>query len=233
MKGPRKSKATGYSTAVFAALPVERQRRVLAAARSVFARDGFAGANVNEIAERAGVSVGALYKYFRTKKDLFLALVEQIHDRLEEGLAAIEAAPGTLFEKIRMVFTAGIEGAQAERELVQIYIACMTQELAPMAGQLSRRIEERAARTYRRMLAEARSRGEISAAVDPALEAFCFDNVIIGLQFAYASRYYRERLRIFVGSGRAGRQEEIVDGMVAFLRRAFGAPPAQRKRRGR
>lgn len=49
---------------------------LLQAAARTFARKGFAGASVEEIAEAAGFSVGALYSNFGGKEDLFLALSE-------------------------------------------------------------------------------------------------------------------------------------------------------------
>ncbi len=53
------------------------RERLLAAARSVFARSGFHGASVEEIASGAGFSTGALYSNFDGKEDLFLALMER------------------------------------------------------------------------------------------------------------------------------------------------------------
>lgn len=52
-----------------------RQGEILDAAFDVFARDGFAAARVDEIAERAGVSKGTVYLYFATKEALFEGVV--------------------------------------------------------------------------------------------------------------------------------------------------------------
>ncbi len=53
------------------------RERLLDAARSVFARGGFHGASVEEIASEAGFSTGALYSNFDGKEDLFLVLMER------------------------------------------------------------------------------------------------------------------------------------------------------------
>jgi len=53
------------------------RERLLRAARSVFARSGFHGASVEEIASEAGFSTGALYSNFNGKEDLFLVLMER------------------------------------------------------------------------------------------------------------------------------------------------------------
>ena len=49
----------------------ERPGEICAAALEVFAEKGFAGARLDEIAHRAGVSKGTLYLYFKDKNELF------------------------------------------------------------------------------------------------------------------------------------------------------------------
>jgi AcrR family transcriptional regulator len=53
------------------------RRRLLDGAEAVFARHGFHGASVDEIAREAGATTGALYSNFAGKEDLFLALFEE------------------------------------------------------------------------------------------------------------------------------------------------------------
>lgn len=55
----------------------DRPTEIVQAALAVFAEKGFAGARLDEIAARAGVSKGALYLYFATKEEMFRAVVEQ------------------------------------------------------------------------------------------------------------------------------------------------------------
>ncbi|MFK0160383.1 TetR/AcrR family transcriptional regulator [Streptomyces sp. NPDC090493] len=56
---------------------------LLDAAAHTFARKGFAGASVEEIAERAGFTVGAIYSNFGSKDELFVALLsERANDRI-------------------------------------------------------------------------------------------------------------------------------------------------------
>src|SRR5205085_3382505 len=65
----------------------QTRERLLLAARSVFARAGFRGASVEEIASRAGFSTGALYSNFDGKEDLFLALMEREIDEHAREIA--------------------------------------------------------------------------------------------------------------------------------------------------
>jgi AcrR family transcriptional regulator len=69
--------------------------RLLDAAGQVFARRGFHAATVDEIAEAAGYTKGAVYSNFATKDELFLALLDQrVAAQLEqvEALYAIESS---------------------------------------------------------------------------------------------------------------------------------------------
>lgn len=56
------------------------RERLLRAAERVFARHGFSGASVPQIAEDAGVSTGAIYANFSGKEELFLAMMARIAD---------------------------------------------------------------------------------------------------------------------------------------------------------
>jgi AcrR family transcriptional regulator len=75
----------------FEPLTPERRRamtreHLLEAAAIVFARAGFAGATLDEIAATAGFTKGAVYSNFKSKDDLFLALVD---DRIERQFALV------------------------------------------------------------------------------------------------------------------------------------------------
>ncbi|HST56506.1 MAG TPA: TetR/AcrR family transcriptional regulator [Solirubrobacteraceae bacterium] len=65
--------------------------RLLNAARIVFARGGFHGASVEEIASEAGFSTGALYSNFGGKEDLFVALMEREIDKHAREMAEVVA----------------------------------------------------------------------------------------------------------------------------------------------
>jgi len=70
---------------------VRTRAELIATAASVFAERGYEGASVEQIAERAGYSHGAVYSNFAGKSDLFLAVFEQyMADRAQE-LAATQA----------------------------------------------------------------------------------------------------------------------------------------------
>ena len=69
-------------------LPEERPRQILDAALEVFGERGLAGARLDDIARRAGVSKGTIYLYFPNKEELFREVVRAVVvDRLRQAAA--------------------------------------------------------------------------------------------------------------------------------------------------
>jgi len=69
----------------------ERKVAVLSAAVTEFARAGYAGTSTDAIATRAGISQPYLFRLFGTKKELFIATLELVDDRIVTALTnAIE-----------------------------------------------------------------------------------------------------------------------------------------------
>jgi AcrR family transcriptional regulator len=59
-----------------------RREEILDAARRCFARHGYGGATVARLEEETGLSRGAIFNYFPSKDDLFMALTERDADRI-------------------------------------------------------------------------------------------------------------------------------------------------------
>ena len=53
----------------------DKQRKILVAATEMFAEKGFAATSTNEIAKKAGVAEGTIFRHYKTKKDLLLSIV--------------------------------------------------------------------------------------------------------------------------------------------------------------
>jgi AcrR family transcriptional regulator len=69
--------------------------KLIAAARDLFARRGYAAVGTEEIVKRARVTRGALYHHFADKRALFLAVHETLEVELMERISAALASAGT------------------------------------------------------------------------------------------------------------------------------------------
>ena len=66
----------------------ERPQEITEAAFQAFAEKGYAATRVEEVAQRAGVSKGLLYLYFKTKEELFKAVIKSVVIRRVDALVA-------------------------------------------------------------------------------------------------------------------------------------------------
>lgn len=82
---------------------------ILSAAEQVFAESGFVSARMEEIARRAEFSVGMLYKFFKSKEDLYAAILREKSESMRKrGYAELERdVPPS--EKIRNIFRVRID----------------------------------------------------------------------------------------------------------------------------
>jgi AcrR family transcriptional regulator len=70
----------------------DRPQEITAAALEAFAEKGYAATRVTDVAKRAGVSKGLLYLYFRTKEELFKAVIKSfVSPRIEALRSEIES----------------------------------------------------------------------------------------------------------------------------------------------
>lgn len=83
-------------------LPEERPRQLIEAALDVFGERGLAGARLEDIARRAGVSKGTIYLYFPNKEALFCEMIRQTMSAgLVDTQARIMAGIGSPTEQLR------------------------------------------------------------------------------------------------------------------------------------
>ena len=97
-----------------------RRAEIVDAARTVFARRGFALGIMDEIAREARVAKGTLYLYFRSKTDIYKAVLDHDMKALKKNsLDRLDAAT-SLKDKIRTFSLIRIENAEAHKEFFRI-----------------------------------------------------------------------------------------------------------------
>ncbi len=102
-------------------LPAARRRRqLLDTARGVFAERGFHSTSMNDIADAAGVTKPVLYQHFRSKRDLYRVVLEDVGGRLEDTIAkAAAGAPGPR-EQVEAGFRAYFRFVAEEQDAFQV-----------------------------------------------------------------------------------------------------------------
>ncbi|MEZ4221123.1 MAG: TetR/AcrR family transcriptional regulator [Polyangiaceae bacterium] len=74
--------------------------RILSAARKNFLQHGVTGASLRSIARGARTNIGMIYYYFKTKDDLFLAVVEEPYENVIADMEAALRGEGSLEERL-------------------------------------------------------------------------------------------------------------------------------------
>ncbi len=100
------------------------RERLLEAAENVFARKGYAGAKIADIAEDAGCSVGAVYFRFKDKDALFFAIAESFIEEARAGLSVLfgETTSGDAERIIRKFVAASAESFRKHRGLFRAIV---------------------------------------------------------------------------------------------------------------
>lgn len=119
--------------------PIERRRELLLAAKKVFAASGYHAAGVADIVAEAEVARGTFYLYFKSKRDVFSALLDHIFQSLMKRLQSIPLDQPEQILKGLMDNVALVEAFfEEDTEHAQIII----REAMFLDDESSRRVEE-------------------------------------------------------------------------------------------
>jgi AcrR family transcriptional regulator len=80
----------------------QTRQRLLEAARTVFAKQGFARSSLDQVAEEAGLTKGAVYSNFANKEDLVLAVLEESFNRRIDDIVGRVDPDAPLEEQARL-----------------------------------------------------------------------------------------------------------------------------------
>lgn len=149
-----------------------RPADIVRAALDVFSEKGFAGAKMEEIAARAGVSKGAPYLYFPTKEDLFRAVVKDvIEPDIEPMLEAASRHDGPL-EPLLRAMTQQIAHVATTTQLGRVVKLVISESstFPEIARIWHDTVLSKAIGTMAHLIARAQARGEVRAG-DPRQHA--------------------------------------------------------------
>jgi AcrR family transcriptional regulator len=106
-----------------------QRKHILEAAREVFFRDGFVSANLDEVAQKAGVAKGTLYRYFDNKGELYVAVLSHNGALFEQRMREAAASAAEPADQIRRVGRFYHEHWTAHPEYFRIFWALENQEV--------------------------------------------------------------------------------------------------------
>ncbi len=141
-----------------------RRSQLLDGARRIFSRKGFYAATVDEIAESAGVAKGTVYLYFRSKEELYFAVMQHDLDELYAATVARLAESSGAHEKIRAYIKVRFDFAESRQEFLKLLhseAATLMSTNQPLAHLIRVTYPERTRLLLKGVLEQAITRGEM------------------------------------------------------------------------
>lgn len=167
----------------------DRERRVIAAARRLFDRKGYAATSMEDVAARAGLAVGTLYNYFPSKEQLLVAISgSDTEELLKIGERILAEPPDDPVEAIAALAEVMVNGITAgERRLWrELFVASIA---APdTLGARMFALDMRVIAQVTTMLDLLKERGSIDASVDSARVAGLVYGICLTWIIAFAIR---------------------------------------------
>jgi TetR/AcrR family transcriptional regulator, acrAB operon repressor len=113
---------------------------LLKAALSVFSRKGYAATTLEDIAQEAGVTRGAIYWHFGSKVELYMSLIETYAVRGNEIVGQVASEGGSFVEVILRIFIRMLEAVEDDNDLravmeLSLFKTEYLPELEPMRQQ--------------------------------------------------------------------------------------------------
>jgi TetR/AcrR family transcriptional regulator, fatty acid metabolism regulator protein len=168
----------------------QTRERILAAATEVFARSGFHGARVADIAEQAGIAYGLVYHYFHNKDDILGAIFSERWHEYVDYLRDVGRMPLPFPERMRRLVHFWVEVYRRDPDLMTIMINEISRSYEFLESHDIGTVLQ-AFDAIESIIREARERGEVHQNLDPQLATY----VVVGAAEMILTGYVIKTLR--------------------------------------
>lgn len=196
----------------------DKRMRILRAAVKVFARNGLERGKIADIAEEAGIGKGTVYEYFRSKEELFIAIVDSFFTEIFQYMGTIVAAGTSPVQRLTALidytfdfldeFLSSPE-AESWPIIMEIFSQGMRAEPGDKLHQALTRTTRAAMEVIQPMLSEGIAAGEFRT-VDPEY----FSVVLFAALDGLALHYYLQRDRLDLKTLKETTRNLFLNGML-------------------
>ena len=166
-----------------------KRAAITQAAVEVFARKGFQGASVDDIAAAAGVSKGTVYGYFKNKEELFYATFEAFEGALIQQCEVVIAAQTSVRDKLSGCLKLCVTSLQQNIQLFPLTLELWAAASTGSARERFAVVMEKLYREFRAMTADlidaGKASGEFHADVDAQAVAAWLVGGLDGMMLQY------------------------------------------------
>jgi len=206
--------------------PPTSRDKILDVAEALFARRGFAGVGLREVAAQVGLGKSSLFHHFRSKADLYLAVLRRVLDRIDERVGPSFAGGGSARERLDRAVDALIDALAEHPTTARLLLRGLFEdddlpaEMEEAIGEVERAIERTLGRVLR-LLQEGIEAGAFRA----ASPGHVLQTLIGAIVYHFASGEFGEGLTgapLFSSDAVRRRKDEVKQLLLCGL----SAPPA-------
>lgn len=195
-----------------------RRRQILAAAHRCFARSGFHATTMQQIADEAGLSAGALYRYFEGKEAVIEGLAAEGRDRKRGALEGLAAEEGDLGSAVRSLLAALAEGGAWSAARLDVRLWGEALDAPPVRRALETALDSVRAPVEKHVRGR-QAAGTMRRDVEAAAVARTFLSLLVGAELQKAFDPRELDVDAYAAAASA-----LIDGLVRPLPRAAGGP---------
>lgn len=161
----------------------EREQQILMTALKIFVKEGYSAAKISDIAAASGLSHGLIYHYFKSKAQIFTALIKTGTQDAHGAMAFIEQAQGSAWERLYTMIDLMLKDIPVSESAYMyalVYQAVNVNSVPKEAKRLARENYERALDCHMRLVIEGQREGQFAKG-DPKILVMTLLSAIQGL----------------------------------------------------
>ncbi|HVM71370.1 MAG TPA: TetR/AcrR family transcriptional regulator [Anaerolineales bacterium] len=170
----------------------ERRALILAQSKKVFARNGYQEASTSELARASGVTEPMLYKHFASKRALYLAVLDLLHEQFMERFTKMveQKSARDLQESLGSLLLDYRDAAMQDHDGIHLLLDAALESDDPDVAVIMEAHNQRMYALVSGLLEKAREQGLVYRSLDLAAGTWGFLSLMFGLQ-------YRARVGMF------------------------------------
>jgi AcrR family transcriptional regulator len=172
--------STNTSTNKFTQLADSKQKSIIDASVYEFANNGFKNASVNKIVEKAGISKGSLFNYFKSKNLLFDHIYQIALHEVKTYLAKVrdESEYDDFFTRFSKIINSGITFINKHPRLARIYFRLLNSDDSPHGKAIIKKLHSEAIRYLTDFVETGIERNELRSTLNPTTVAFLMESIL-------------------------------------------------------
>jgi TetR/AcrR family transcriptional regulator len=189
-------------TELFQNLSPEKQEKVFQAAVSEFASKGYRNASMNSLVKTAGISKGSIFQYFRSKRNLFDAVLEIAVQQVKRHLKQVRGETEDLSfpERLEKLLRSGFHFIDQHPLLTAVYFQLLQSGDAPFGSERLIQLRRQGTEFLTELIEKAVSKGELTDDIDAQRAGFLVNSLLETLLRAYYTEFLDSGLGLYKGN---------------------------------